>query len=204
MRGQKGFTLVELLIATSMLALLVAGGLAALTAGTRAAAKVKRYDAMVEHGQLALESMAADLRAAVARGDYRMVALDAQSDGKNSDTIDFIVAGPPHVEQHEEPSGELSEVGYYIDNDPATDAKWLLRREDNTLDDDPVEGGAVTLAGPFVSELDLQFYDGVEWKDGWDEPKTFPAAVWIQLVVEDEDEIENPQIFSTTVPIMAR
>ncbi|MBN2308077.1 MAG: prepilin-type N-terminal cleavage/methylation domain-containing protein, partial [Candidatus Hydrogenedentes bacterium] len=51
MKRRRGFTLVELLVATTMLSLLAAAGYAALTAGTRAAAKAKRYNAMVAHGQ---------------------------------------------------------------------------------------------------------------------------------------------------------
>jgi hypothetical protein len=149
--------------------------------------------------------MTSDLRAAVALGEYHMRALDAEMDGKSSDTIDFIVAGPPRLahDENDGPVGELSEVGYYIDNDPATDAKWLMRREDSTMDDDPLEGGEVSLAGPGVSQLNLEFYDGFEWQAEWDDTKKFPVAVRIQIVVEDEEEIEHPLVFAATVPIMA-
>lgn len=201
-----GFTLIELLLATALMGLLVAGGLAALTAGSRTASKTKRYDAMVQHGQAALESMTADIRAVVKRGEYCMVALDAQHQGLDSDTMDFIVAEPPKLAHEDERSDDKGaryegycEVGYSIDNDPSTEARWLLRREDSTLDDDPLEGGAVSLAGPYVSELNLEFYDGFKWTAGWSETKEFPNAVRIRITVVDADEIEAPQVFSTTV-----
>ncbi len=201
---RRGFTLIELLVATAMLALLAAAGFAALTAGTRSAAKAKRYGAMIARGQAALHSMAADIRAAVEHGDRPLTSLDAQYDGMDSDTIDVIVAGQPRLPQEEPGACGRCEVGYYIENDPDTDVKWLVRREDSSLDDDPLEGGAVSLAGPFVAELDLEFYDGLFWQSGWDDDEEFPKVVSIRIIVVDEDEIERPMLFSTTVPIMAQ
>jgi type II secretion system protein J len=204
MRDRRGFTLVELLVTTSMLALLATAGFAALTTGTRSAAKAKRYGAMIAHGQAALQAMASDIRAAVKHGDFRLIALDAQYEGLDADTIDFIAADRVKLGRGQPDVSGRCEVGYYIENDPDTEVEWLLRREDGTLDDDPLEGGAVSLAGPFVAELNLQFYDGLFWESGWDDEKSFPDAVWIQIVVVDEDEIENPLVLCTTVPIMAR
>jgi type II secretion system protein J len=206
----RGFTLIELLVATSMLTLLAAAGFAALSAGTRSAAKVKRYGAMIAHGQTSLDMMARDIRAAVQNEKFCLVSLDNEHEGMYADTLDIVSLGAPRIvrsefEEEEEPgSHSRCEVGYYIENDSDTEMKWLLRREDATLDNDPVEGGAVSLAGPFVSELNFEFYDGLFWQSGWDNRQTFPAAVRVTLVVVDEDEVENPMYFSTTVPIITR
>lgn len=203
MKDRRAFTLVEMLITTSMLALIVMAGFAVFSGGMRSAAKVRRYGAMLSHGQMALRAMAVDIRAAVAHGDFRLTSLDVQYEFRDCDTIDFIAARPnPDRKQPNE--GGRSEIGYYIDNNPDTEAQWLLRREDKTLDDDPLEGGAVSLAGPFVSELNLEFYDGLLWKSDWDDQTSFPRVVRIQIIVKDEDEIEKPRLFSTTVPIMAQ
>jgi len=196
--------LVELLVTTAMLALLAAAGFAALSTGTRAAGKADRYGAMIGHGQAALHAMARDLRAAVKHGEFCMTALDAQYDGLDSDTIDFVVARPPKLYPDEDGVTGRCEVGYYIENKRDTEAQWLVRREDGTIDEDPLEGGAISLAGPFVKELDLEFYDGVFWQPGWAYEDEFPKAVRIRIVVVDEDEIERPRTFSTTVPIMAQ
>ncbi len=199
--------MIELLVATIMLSMLAAAGYAALSTGTSSAAKVKRYNAMMAHGQAALQRITIDIRAAVVHEEFTMISLDTQSEGKNSDTLDFIVALPAKLRSEEEEdgrSGGRCEVGYYIENDPDTEIKWLLRREDGSLDKDFLEGGAITLAGPFVSELNFSFYDGLFWQDAWNDPEEFPEAVNVSIMVVDEDEIENPMAFSTTVPIMAR
>jgi len=203
MKARRAFTLVEMLVTSTMLALIAMAGFAVFSGAVRSAAKVGRYGAMLSHGQMALEAMVTDIRAAVAYGDYRLVSLDVEYQGRDCDTIDFIIARP-NPERKEPDEGGRAEVGYYIDNNPDTEGQWLVRREDRTLDDDPLEGGRLSLAGPFVSELDFEFYDGLVWQSGWDDRTKFPRAVRIYIVVEDEDEVERPRLFCTTVPIMAQ
>ena len=145
--------------------------------------------------------MAEDLRSAVAHDKVRLTALDAQYEGLDADTVDFIV---PCRADPERGVGGRCEVGYYVDNDPATEARGLARREDGTLDDDPLAGGTGRLVGPLVAELDLKFFDGLDWVDGWDDAERLPQAVTIGIVVADPDEAEAPRRFETTVSLPAR
>ena len=203
MAGQRGFTLAELLMATVLLTLLAAGGMAAFSAGTRAAAKMKRCDSMVAHAQAALESMTNDLHAATQRANnYCMMALDTQREGRDTDTIDFLVAGPPKSDFEDSVPAGYCEVGYSIGESPETGQPCLMRREDSTPDDDLLEGGTSLPVAPGVSELNIEFYDGIEWVSGWSTPKQFPKAVRIQIAVVDEDGSETPRKFSTTVALM--
>jgi len=200
MRVRARFTLVELLVTGTMLALLSSAGYVVFAAGVRSAQAVRRVNAMVGHGERALTAMARDIRAIVTDGDVALTALDAQYEGGDTDTIDFIGTGTRRG--RDEPGATVrSEVGYYIDNDPDTEAQWLLRREDGTLDEDPLSDGIATLAGPCVSELNLEFFDGVEWLSGWEDQNNFPLAVRINIVVVDPDEVEAPLHLETTISI---
>jgi len=210
-KDRGGFTLVELLIASSMMAVLAAAGYVVFAAGVRSADTVRRVNARVAYAERALAAMAADIRAAVEHDGVRLTSLDATYEGKDADTIDFIAVRTRQAPDDPEASSQC-EVGYYIDNDPATEARWLLRREDSTIDEDALEGGTLTQAGPFVSELNLEFYDGLEWVSGWEDQERFPLAVRIGIVVVgealdeliDEAEVEEPMYFETTVSIQAR
>jgi prepilin-type N-terminal cleavage/methylation domain-containing protein len=196
-----GFTLVELLVASSMMAVLAGAGYAALTAGTRSAGKVRRVGEMVMNGQMALAAMARDIREAAERGGTCLTALDASYEGLSADTIDFMVPNRDATAGH---VGSPCERGYYIDNDPDTEAQWLVRRTDVELDEDPLEGGSVELAGSHVAEMELCFYDGGTWVDGWSDSGTFPQVVRVGIVVVDAEDIEEPLYLETSVAVLGR
>jgi len=204
MRGRRGFTLVEMLVTASMLVIIVTAAFAAFSAGMRSAAKVRRCGDMLSRGQMALRAITEDIRAAVAHGDIKLTSLDVTYEGGACDTLDFTIVRPNPTRKMPD-EGSRSEIGYYIDNDPDTEAEWLLRREDTTLDDDPRGGGRAGLVGPFVRQLNFQFFDGTFWRSGWEgDEEVLPLAVRVDIEVIDEHETEKPMLFRTTVPIMAR
>jgi type II secretion system protein J len=203
MRNTKGFTLVELLLALTLFAMLASGGLAALSTGTRSAAKANRYNAMVSRGQGAMQTLTRDIRAAVLQEDSNLVSLNREHEGRPADTIDFIMSGMPRLEEFDPENTGRCEIDYYIENDPDTEIRWLVRREDASLDDDALGGGAISLAGPYVRSLELRFYDGILWQSGWVDEEGFPLAVSIEIEIVDEDEQENPITLKTIVPIVA-
>lgn len=200
-RRTAGFTLVELLVAMAMFALLAGAAISVFSAGTRSGAKSRRYKEMIARGQMALDSVCADIRAAVAQDRNTMTGLDAQYDGRDCDTLDCVIARR-NPDRREPDEGGRSEVGYSINNDPSVGPVGLLRREDRTPDEDLLEGGKAALIAPFVSELNLEFYNGIEWAAGWS-GSGFPKAVRIQVVALDEAGIESPLFLSTTVAVMA-
>ena len=203
MKNRSGFTLVELLLASSMLALLASTGYVVFSAGARSAQKARSISTVVAYAQRAMTLMVRDIREAVEHEGTRLTSLDVQYEGLDADTIDFIA--PLRRHGQEEPDAiSRCEVGYYIDNDSDTEAQWLLRREDSSLDDDALEGGILALAGPCVSELNLEFYDGYEWVSGWDDQEQFPRAVRIGIIVMDPAESEAPFYLETTVAIPIR
>ena len=240
-RRNDGFTLVEILVTTAMFSLLVTAALSVFSAGSRGAAKAKRYRDMVSRGQTALEAMTADIRAAVAyrpanpsdsnaqpqgaaqpaqasaqagqasvqpaptfsQPETRITSLDVQTEGRDCDTLDLVIARPnPDYASPDE--GGRASVGYYLNIDPGKGPVGLLRRENRSPGDDPLSGGRTALIAPFVSELNLEFYDGAAWVDGWSGDSGFPKAVRIKIVVLDEAGLENPLSLTTTVSVMSQ
>ena len=203
MGRRSAFTLVELMVTASMLALLGGAGSAALSAGIRASQKARHLGRMTANAQRALNVIATDLRAAVVHDETALTALDAQYEGLNSDTVDVIA--PRSLYAAPEPgSGARCEIGYYIDNDPDTDLAWLVRRVDNVLDDDEFAGGDLSMVAPFVAELDLAFWDGMDWLSDWQDEDSLPRAVRIGIVVVDPDDAETPLYFETSVSLPTR
>ena len=208
MDNRRGFTLIEMLVTASMLAIITAAGMAVFSAGTRSARKAARCGRMAQYGQMALNAISADIRAMATHEGTRLTALDVMTDGHDTDTIDFLVVRPiPRRMADEECS--LAEVGYSIGRETTPEDRWLLRREDRTLDDDPLEGGQVSLAGPQVAGLNFEFYDGLIWASEWKGTDEWPTAIRITVMVVDEEEgdeerREPAMAFSTTARIMAQ
>jgi len=198
-----GFTLVEILVTTAMFSMLVAAALSVFSAGTRSSAKARRFNEMVAHGQTALDAMAADIRAAVAQGSATVTALDAQYEGRDCNTIDLVIART-NPDRKEPDEGGRAAVGYYINNDTSVGPVGLFRREDRKPGEDLLSGGQVAAIAPGVSELKLEFFDGMAWVSGWSNDQGFPKAVRISVVVLDETRIENPLSLTTTVSVMAQ
>ena len=152
---------------------------------------------MAANAERALSMIAADIRAAVEHDDSRLISLDVQYEGKNADTVDFVISVP--TSRLDQSLSGRWEVGYYVDNDDTTEEEWLLRRVDDTPDDDLLADGAATLVGPGVAELNVAFYDGMEWADGWEDQAQFPRAVRIGIVVVDPQGNTSPRYFETVV-----
>lgn len=179
MRDVRGFTLVELLTATTITALVLGGAYFSLSVILRAYQQRGGAAADAEIANLILTRMGADLNSAFLsphEDRTRFVGLNETNGEFGADTLTFIsaVSDPTSLG---EGSSDLAEVQYYIDLDDSTPERWLVRRFDNTPDEDPFAGGQIALLGPRVYSLDFQYYDGLEWLLEWDSDTDIPLAV---------------------------
>jgi general secretion pathway protein I len=62
-RGRRGFTLLEMIVATTVLGIAVSGLMAAISATTRNAARLRDYDRAVQLGRLRMNDLLADMAA---------------------------------------------------------------------------------------------------------------------------------------------
>lgn len=202
MKRRGGFTLIELLVASSMLAVLAAAGYVAFAAGMRASDRARRVNSMVAGAQRALTAMAADIRAMVEHEDWRLMTVDSTVEGQSSDMMDFVTTR--HRRSFAIEATGRCEVGYSLAEESETGTRWLARRQDDTPDEFPDEGGDTLPLVPNVSELDLEYYDGTDWLQEWTDTQSFPRAIHIDIVVVDPDAVEDPMQFETTVCIPTR
>ena len=62
MSGKRGFTLLEMLVATTIMGLAIAGLMSGLSASTRNAARLRDYDRVVQLARLRMNDLLADMR----------------------------------------------------------------------------------------------------------------------------------------------
>ena len=62
MRGRRGFTLLEMLVATTIMGIAIAGLMSGLSNSTRNAARLRDYDRVVQLARLRMNDLLADMR----------------------------------------------------------------------------------------------------------------------------------------------
>ena len=190
----RGFTLVEVMLAAAILALIMAIVYGAF-AGSLKTMEISREGGEVyRKARLILNRMAQEISCAylpneeISGMQYAFVGEDRAEDDVPQDTMHFSSTALPL----RGPSKGLKEVGYYITRDPATDGPVLMMREDTTPDDRPDEGGTSYLVAEGIWGLDFTYYDdrGREWKR-WNSTSTIfagklPQRVKISIFCKDE------------------
>jgi len=195
--NKSGFTLVEVMVAAAILALIVSMLYIAF------ASSVKTMEAGTEGGEIfrkagvVLDRMVQEISCARLPSkeeedsiQYAFIGEDETEDGVPQDTVTFIsTALPLHG-----PSRGSKQVGYYIAPDSETDKLALFMKEDTTpaLGNSPENAAKGMLLAEGIEGLDLTYYDsqGREWKR-WDTTtpvfeKKLPQLVRISLFFKDD------------------
>jgi len=196
-RNKSGFTLVEVMVAAAILALIVSMLYIAF------ASSVKTMEIGTEGGEIfrkagvVLNRMAQDISCArlpseeeEASTQYAFIGEDKTEDGVPQDTLTFISTALPL----RGPSRGIKQVGYYIAPDSETDKLALFMKEDTTpaLGNSAEHAGKGMLLAEGIEGLDVTYYDiqGREWKR-WDTTtpvfaRKLPQLVRIAIFFKDD------------------
>jgi general secretion pathway protein J len=185
-RRARGFTLIEVMIATAITAIigaLVAGAFArAAAARDLAEAQDERFSG----ARRALSRMARELTEAFLSDHYdrkrfrdRPTVFQGK-DGGDRDSLLFATLGHARLLRDAKESDQAV-VEYTLDADPAHPGEQALyRREKPRIDDEPDRGGARAVVLEHVKGFDAQYWD---WKrQEW-------AREWNSASVENKDRL---------------
>jgi len=187
--AKKGFTLIELMMAASILSLI---GLAILTtfgAGLRVYERVQSYGGVqAAEALLSLEEIEQNLRntfphsAIKFSGDTQSIAFPALIE-----TIEM-------VGDEEQAVSSVGQVSYYLSETDEEESILAIERWDYSKATEGAqagEGRSNTLA--FIENIEFSYYffdekSGVYgWKDSWDkEEENFPVGVSIKMTFQDD------------------
>ena len=207
MKSRRAFTLVELMLAVLILAIMMSIIYGVVVSTVSAARRVEEITATSEIGPAILTQIRSDLEAAFLpkEGEY-FVATKRAGAGNNRDRIDFVsgvMAYGPESEIDAPRFHSVNEIGYQLlESRKEPGLAILYRREDYFIDADPLKGGRLTELYDRVKSFSLRFLDGEEWRNDWNSKtqKGLPKAVEIELtIVVNERERTAEQTFKTTV-----
>ena len=175
---ESGFTLVEVLLAVSLVALmatLVFGGLY-VTMSAIDAARVNSANEQIVRSTLRV--MTDELSVAVAPGTSPWMGINGQQDGQPADSVAFLTPGQYRGADSTKDT-ELVRIVYTREGERLL---RFVRRNLYGLTDESVE--QMELATK-VKGFNVRYYDGTNklWLDEWTRDKGTPKAVLIELTV---------------------
>jgi len=187
----KGFTLLEVLLAMSILAVIVT---VIYTSFSTTGRNIDQAEAMRDSTDLA-RTLIAKLSDDIANAYYNSSMRETVFDAKPSTTTDeprFDSIALTTLTNWRKPDSkemDLWEVGYRFEDRPDGKGKVLIRSEKREINKDstPLEGGTDYEVTDQISELRLRYSDGLTWSDEWHSSSKGkkPTAVEILLVLAD-------------------
>jgi prepilin-type N-terminal cleavage/methylation domain-containing protein len=221
-RGNRGFTLIELMISAAVASIVLVASYACLSAGVDTQKMVEPRTEVLQSARVALAMMSADLRSACSLSpDFDFVGEQRSLGEMEADNLDFAT----HFYMPKHPGeGDYCQVSYFVDKGRGTENFSLWRRRNPHLAPDPLAGGSREEIVRGLRGLTLEYFDGLDWYDTWGDANVkkkvkytesappnqsgFPEAVRITLLLDpnpgkstekDTEKKEPPLAFQTVV-----
>lgn len=196
-RDKRAFTLVEIIIATSILAFLMITLHRVFWASSSAWKKGDARIEMYQNGRVCLDVMSREIRCAlISPGNSQLVFKG------DEDALSYVST---FHKPNKTGEFDLFEIGYSLSSKGE-----VLRRAKAHLDSSPGRGGATAVLANNILQLTFLYNNEGVWQDRWDsslgtpddtKDDYLPQAVQIDIIVQDEQGLESPLLLSTAVTI---
>ena len=193
----RGFTLVEVLIAMGIVAVMAVMTIGSMSGIDRASSAARDQDARYAAARLALHRLGRELSMAFLSDNYdtrRFRDPLTLFVGRDDELLFTTMA---HVRLYRDAKeSDQSIVEYKLDSDPEHPGeRALFRREKPRIDDEPDRGGRKDLVADHVTALRLQYWDAKrkDWVREWttrsvEHGKELPPRVRIELEMTLADQ----------------
>ncbi len=168
-RRQRGFTLIELMIAVGLLALIGALIFGFMTVSIRGRRQAYRLQERYHAARIAMSRMRKELESAYISNHRNIDKYPKTLFVGSKERIDFTYLGHLRVAEGARESDQGA-VSYFLESDPDHPGqKALMRREKTPIDDRPRKGGVVQKLAENVKSLRFEFWDpkDFEWERDW-------------------------------------
>ncbi len=207
LRKNLGFTLLELLLATSIGALVIVVALVSLRQVSRSRAEAQYYSDISAHGRYALNRIRDDLAnfyRSLNLENMRLIGVEGGTEEQATDRLlmQVVQEGWFHGKPSEGQS-DIYEVQYGLCEDAAEGGTFLGRRcgpiEETDLGN---ERGTLTRVANFITSIRFDYFDGNDWQRKWEERQGIPKMVRVSLVLADSKRpLYQPIHISQTIAL---
>jgi prepilin-type N-terminal cleavage/methylation domain-containing protein len=203
MMTRRGFTLIEVVISASLMALIMVSAYLCLNAAFSGRKEIEPRLEIIQNARVAMAIMTADLRAACPLSkDYDLIGMPRTLGDVQADNLDFATHNytPKHPGE-----GDFCQESFFVQRNRQTGLYSLWRRRNPRIALDPLSGGSIEEIATGLAGLKLEYFDGFDWSDSWgdtssdDKAQTslrqksnlqgMPQAIRITLMLDS-----NPQV----------
>jgi len=195
-KGKEAFTLIELIIATSILAFLMASIYSLFYKNSFVWKVESAKIQMGQNARVCLDMMAREIRTAFLSSTNPHLTFKGKRD-----RLDYVCASNRINKAKEY---DLCKVSYSLSG--ANLCRWVKAIPASTSE----SGGSCSVLALNISSLSFMYYDGAKWRKSWDSTMgtpedmsddSLPLAVKITITTYDEENRIGPLTLSTVVII---
>src|SRR5579859_27044 len=155
--GISAFTLIELMIAVGLGALILASGYACLNAAIASRKTIEPRSEVFQNARVAMAIITADLRNACPLSkDFEFLGMRRQMGEMDADNVDFATHNYTPARANE---GDFCEVSYFVGRDRETGKYSLWRRRNPTIAPDPLSGGRQEEIARGIQGVRFEYFD---------------------------------------------
>lgn len=193
--ARRGFTLLELLIAIALMAIVAASLYSSLFIGMRTSRSAVAAIQPARMAALTLELMRQDFAAALPPKGILAGPFQGTSSANSSNFDELVYFSGANAPREGEVGCDIRKVDLLVETLPDDAQPALVRRITSNLlaSQEPVVHEQVLCRG--IKQLKFRFYDGTVWQESWDSTAVgdvLPAAVEVTIEFYRTDPKSDP------------
>ncbi|MCD8533720.1 MAG: prepilin-type N-terminal cleavage/methylation domain-containing protein [Verrucomicrobia bacterium] len=160
-----GFTLIEVIVASSIVTILILGAMSCFRAAIESQKIVDERMENMQKARMVMQMIVDDLRQCVPMvGESEFSGMSRMLGSIEADNLDFATANSRPIQAGE---SLFHEVSYFVNPGAVEGMYTLFRRRDRHPDAEPLSGGAMEPLVGGLRFLKFEYYDGLDWYDDW-------------------------------------